>query len=585
MATSLEKLIEMAERLNLKGKEVQEFVKTQQKLEKEAREAERMQKEADRKAELELEKEKTVREKEAREAEEKSDRAKFLRQKEIEQQRVNFEKETENEKYLKQREIEKERFEKEEKLRSDERIQELAPMKHDMEMRKLEIASQSNDVDANTDSHNSSRSEHRGNKNRLPRLPVLGPSDKIDAYLSRFEQYAELSEWPKDLWAVQLSMLLTNKALEVYHRLSLEGNVDYEVLKKNLLKYFDFTEAGFKKKFRESKIENNETPSQFLVRMSTYFDRWYDLSGTSKNFDDLRNFVIKDQFLNLCTKEVRTFIKERQAKSFEELCKMADLFVDSHEDRNLMWKPSDGKFKSNDGKFDANKGKFDGNKPGSKFNKSGTFVRRCFLCDSTQHISRDCNKSVKNQNDKGKFGAMEENAGAVNSSNQGEKAQQNINGNWRQNSSKWRSKERCEKHGYFNCRFCKEVTQKCAAMDISNDECETMSAGACGEVRICEVDKIVNPLARGRVNHINVTTMRDTGCSSVCVQESLVKPQDYTGKFQKCKLIDGTIKNFPKAKINIQTPFLSGNVEAVVMKRPLYPLIIGNVEKVTLDFE
>src|SRR5260221_12834436 len=83
-----------------------------------------------------------------------------------------------------------------------------------------------------------------------------------------------------------------------------------------------------------------------------------------------------DQFLNLCTKEVRTFIKERQAKSFEELCKMADLFVDSHEDRNLMWKPSDGKFKSNDGKFDANKGKFDGNKPGSKFNKSGTFVRQ-----------------------------------------------------------------------------------------------------------------------------------------------------------------------------------------------------------------
>src|SRR5260221_445548 len=182
MATSLEKLIEMAERLNLKGKEVQEFVKTQQKLEIEAREAERRQKEADRQAEL------------------------------------------------------------------------------DLEMRKLEIASQSNEVDANTDSHNSSRSEHRGNKNRLPRLPVLGPSDKIDAYLSRFEQYAELSEWPKDLWAVQLSMLLTNKALEVYHRLSLEGNVDYEVLKKTLLKYFDFTEAGFKKRLRESKIDNNETP-------------------------------------------------------------------------------------------------------------------------------------------------------------------------------------------------------------------------------------------------------------------------------------------------------------------------------------
>ena len=103
-----------------------------------------------------------------------------------------------------------------------------------MEMRKLEIASQSNDADASADSHNSSRAENRGRKNRLPRLPVLGPSDTVNAYLSRFEQYAELSEWPKDLWAVQLSLLLTNKALDVYHRLSLEGNVDYEVLKKTL---------------------------------------------------------------------------------------------------------------------------------------------------------------------------------------------------------------------------------------------------------------------------------------------------------------------------------------------------------------
>src|SRR6266536_3384655 len=237
MATSLEKLIEMAERLNLKGKEVQEFVKTQQKLEIESKEAERKALEDAKKLELELEKEKTVREEKARQAAEK-----------VEQQRVTFEKE-----------IDKERFEREQTLRSEERTQELARMKHVMEMRKLEVASQSNNDSNQSDSHNGSRTESRGSRIRMPKLPVLGLSDRVDAYLARFEQYAELSEWPKDLWAIQLSYLLNNKALEVYHRLTLEGSVDYEVLKKTLLKFFDYTETGFKKKFKEARIENTET--------------------------------------------------------------------------------------------------------------------------------------------------------------------------------------------------------------------------------------------------------------------------------------------------------------------------------------
>src|SRR5260221_702515 len=112
-----------------------------------------------------------------------------------------------------------------------------------------------------------------------------------------------------------------------------------------------------------------------------------------------------------------------------------------------MWKPNDGKFKSNYGKFDSNKGMFEGNKPGPKFNKFGTFVKRCFLRDSTTHLSRDCNKSVKNQNDNDKLGAMEENASVGNSSSQEERSQQNINGNWRQNNGKWKNKEKCAKLG------------------------------------------------------------------------------------------------------------------------------------------
>ena len=52
------------------------------------------------------------------------------------------------------------------------------------------------------------------------------------------------------MWASYLSALLKGRALNVYDRLSTEDEADYDKLKDTLLKNFDMTERGFKKKFR-----------------------------------------------------------------------------------------------------------------------------------------------------------------------------------------------------------------------------------------------------------------------------------------------------------------------------------------------
>ena len=74
-----------------------------------------------------------------------------------------------------------------------------------------------------------------------------------------------------------------------------------------------------------------------------------------------------------------------------------------------------------------------------------------------------------------------------------------------------------------------------------------------------------------------VDTLRDSGCTGVVVQSSLVKPEQLTGKVHLCILIDCTVKKVPMSKIHVDTPFYVGDVEAMSMENPIYPLVLGNI--------
>ena len=49
---------------------------------------------------------------------------------------------------------------------------------------------------------------------KSPKLPsFVDEKDELDSYLLRFERYAENASWEKDTWAIKLSALLTGRAL------------------------------------------------------------------------------------------------------------------------------------------------------------------------------------------------------------------------------------------------------------------------------------------------------------------------------------------------------------------------------------
>ena len=52
---------------------------------------------------------------------------------------------------------------------------------------------------------------------------------------------------------------------------------DNDKLKKALLTRYNYTEDGYRKRFREVKPVTEEMPDQFLVRLKNYLAKWLEL--------------------------------------------------------------------------------------------------------------------------------------------------------------------------------------------------------------------------------------------------------------------------------------------------------------------
>ena len=115
------------------------------------------------------------------------------------------------------------------------------------------------------------RSCNREDRAKAPKLPLfIDGKDDLDAYLQRFERFAETAKWEKTGWASKLSALLSGRALELYSHLSEEAAKNYDKVKITLMKRYDLREDSYRHKFRVSKPEVDESPDQFIVRLDRY---------------------------------------------------------------------------------------------------------------------------------------------------------------------------------------------------------------------------------------------------------------------------------------------------------------------------
>ncbi|XP_071504670.1 uncharacterized protein [Diadema antillarum] len=399
----------------------------------------------------------------------------------------------------------------------------------------------------------------------VPPLPVFQDGkDDIDAYLCRFERHATSVGWEQSDWGIAISALLTGKALSIVSRLTASESMQYEAVKKALLKGYDLTEEGYRLKFRNAKIHHGETYSQFADRIEKYLDRWVELSPYSDDAVGLKNLFLQEQTLETCSKDLLVFLRERGPQKLPELLCLAEQYREAHADPRLRRmkekrpngaQPSDSSSPKGDAPVKG-KAPSEGNAAPGKV---------CFSCGKAGHLSRDCRaRRVRS----GKAASLED-------SPRGDPPKEA--GGESPSTRKGSSSTHHDQGAMCIVVHRSPVVERNLTKDGSEVKLAcggtlpVLSAVACGtsEGRM--------PVCKGRVNGKRVDVLRDTGCSTVVVRQGLVKDEQLTSEERTCVLIDGTVKSFQVARVELDTPYFRGQVEALCMTRPVYDVILGNI--------
>ena len=422
--------------------------------------------------------------------------------------------------------------------------------------------------------------EQRGNQGsndsthniRPPKLPsfVCG-KDKLDVYLLRFERYAVAQKWPSNVWAVNLSALLTGKALDTYSRLSEDDAQDYNVVKTAILQRYSLTSDGFRKKFRSSKPDSGETAEQFIIRLRSYVDKWIEMSGRQKTFTDVVELFLIEQFYTTCSKDMETFIKERKPKGLKEVIEIADCFVEARSG----WQGGTGRshtIKPTSPPLQA------GSKPaGSKpSDRSQSRPGGCYICGKLGHQARHCTQ--RKRKEVAAAGA-EIQSESDRTSSMPKQPQRQVHDRDTDSlpESTGRDKRRVNRH---ESEMYDVIACSCfSCTDGEGEVTEIQSELALPIVSVAGGAKPLQlmPVKEGIINGTRVKVLRDSGCSTTFVKMELIKPDQFAGEERRCLMIDRTMRTFPVAKVTLDSPFFIGEVEALCVDNPIYDVVLGNI--------
>ena len=158
---------------------------------------------------------------------------------------------------------------------------------------------------------------------------------------------------------------------------------NYDALKKAVLKRYQLTEEGLRTKFRESKPERGETVFQFIARLNRYFNRWTEMAEINQTYDDLQDLMVREQFIQTCSTDLALFLKERKARSRDELTQLAEQYIEAHGSSITSNKTPKSNASMNKPQQRQS------NVQAASYQKFPS-NRTCYICNKEGHMARDC---------------------------------------------------------------------------------------------------------------------------------------------------------------------------------------------------
>ena len=322
-------------------------------------------------------------------------------------------------------------------------------------------------------------------------------------------------------------------------------------------------EEGFRNKFYSCKPEEGESGAQYAHRIGKYFDRWRDLAEVKNSKEGIIDFMIRDRFLNSIPKHIAMYIREREPTDIETVAELADHYLRAHHTWSSPTQPTRGKT-SNTTKppFTPKTGSY-GKPPTKGTTGSNRFNNKpkgeCYICSKSGHHAKDCYKrphlnALFGQKDGEESNDDDDQTTSVVDGDDNETIVALLMIKQEQHN------EMFPKHLIYRLENTKELPMMTAACHPQPEKNSYVVDGLVG-------------------NH-QVRLLRDSGCDGVVIKQSLVKKSQLTGITKTCLLIDKTVRRFPIAEIEIDTPYFTGKVSAMCVVNPVHSLVLGEISGV-----
>lgn len=443
----------------------------------------------------------------------------------------------------------------------DEVEAERARERFEREMRLENLRNKRNDTDAQA--------------NVVPRAPQAPTfklekfdekTDTIDNWFGLFDKRCGLFGIKAEDKKAHLFASLTGPYAEAL--LSVPDGASYEQVKSFLLQRFNLTVDGYRKKCFEFAPKKDDSMSGFAQKLELVIEKWIDMTGIDRTFDAFKDLIMSHIIFSACNAKLVSFWLEKDIKGVENLVRTAESYLQAHPETAL------GK---NSNTFLANAGHSSANgKPNSfdyRTNNRRYFPRQENGNHDSDYVHRRGYFRQGNRFEN-KTGSLDRN-------------------NWRTNMKKnpdWRGRNGLSGGNYnngnqksgFNTRPLPAKVGKAAESRLS-EESEIYLPGYRGCATDAEPQHIYDGFLRQGECRTAIKILRDTGAAVHAVHESMIQPHQYLNRQQKLITFGGKQESFPLAKIFVETPFISGWIEACVLQADIYPekfryyhVLIGN---------